>query len=441
MRIVIGLLALALMGADGPAPSGPQQICYELRVVELASVDWRGDVYPKLQTVAHQGNSTVWTAPKEVVAQILKRAETEPKAHVVAAPKVIAASGSLAHIGVGHSRNIITDVTRVADGPVNHASTVAWVPKFENAREGMSATFRGRKIDQGVLTQFAFEETRVVSVHDVKLTEVQEPGQVQPGDKRWDKMAVRIEVPEVAHDEVTGEWLIPNDGVLLVSLGVCTVAEKDGKAGVRERLALVEARTIDSPPSAPVASRWSLPLPPSPVTVSGVDRAALVAVPAPVIPNTPTAIPMPVLPMAAPVVPSRTLPQPRDAQGGPVALPPLPDAHHAPPTTMPDSSEPCATPQSRGHHPVVEPVPEGRSSMPAVDLESTRADYEMAENRRDIKDAPAVDGKGVLFRIPVNGSVTIEIRAVAKTSGAPPPPPAPATATSIPKWTSPAKPH
>ena len=50
-----------------------------------------------------------------------------------------------------------------------------------------------------------------------------------------------IELPEVATQEVLGEWLIPNGECLLVSFGPHTVADKDGKAVVRERLAFVEA--------------------------------------------------------------------------------------------------------------------------------------------------------------------------------------------------------
>jgi hypothetical protein len=46
-----------------------------------------------------------------------------------------------------------------------------------------------------------------------------------------------------------------------------------------------------------------------------------------------------------PALPSLSLPQPRDASG-PVPLPPLPEEPPAP-STLPGSSDPCATPQSR----------------------------------------------------------------------------------------------
>jgi hypothetical protein len=431
MRILIGLLALSLLGADGPASPRPQQtISYELRVVELDSLDWRAEVYPKIQTVTHQGAATVWTAPREVAEQIVKVVESRPNGHILSAPKVIALADAPAHVSTGTSRNVVTEMTRVADGPVNHASTVAWVPKVENNREGISATFAGRKLDQGVLIRFTLDDTRVVSMHEVKLTEVQEPAQGKPGEKRWDKMDVHFQVPEVARGEVTGEWLIPNEGVLVVSLGVRTVPEKDGKAGVRERLALLEAKLIDTPQAA----QSHAGLRPLVEGFGELDRWVNTA--STPIPAVFSAIPWPTMP--TPAVPSRSLPQSLDAQGMLVGLPPLPYENHVPPTTMPDSSEPCATPQIPGHHRVYEPVPEGRSARPAVDNEndldpdSTRATYRAAV-APDFTGCPAlVDpsccAAGVGASVPAgkaeaapqgtfryqNRPFTIEIRAVTK---------------------------
>ena len=62
---------------------------------------------------------------------------------------------------------------------------------------------------------------------------------------------VALEVPEIGSQEIAGEWLIPNDGILLVSFGPHTVADKDGKAVVRERLAIVEAMESSQSPAMP----------------------------------------------------------------------------------------------------------------------------------------------------------------------------------------------
>ena len=50
-----------------------------------------------------------------------------------------------------------------------------------------------------------------------------------------------LEIPEIANQEVLGEWLIPKGECLLVSFGPHTVADKDGRAIVKEDLAVIEA--------------------------------------------------------------------------------------------------------------------------------------------------------------------------------------------------------
>ncbi len=62
---------------------------------------------------------------------------------------------------------------------------------------------------------------------------------------------VALEVPEIGSQEIAGEWLIPKDGILLVSFGPHTVAGPDGKAVVRERLAIVEAAEAAEPAATP----------------------------------------------------------------------------------------------------------------------------------------------------------------------------------------------
>ena len=56
-----------------------------------------------------------------------------------------------------------------------------------------------------------------------------------------DVQKVVLDVPEIDTQEVLGEWLVPRGEVLLVSFGAHTVADKDGMAVVKERLAMIEA--------------------------------------------------------------------------------------------------------------------------------------------------------------------------------------------------------
>ncbi|MDR3639157.1 MAG: hypothetical protein P4L84_35455 [Isosphaeraceae bacterium] len=315
MSAALGVLALVLLGAEGAPKEAAPQICYEFRFLEMPGVEWREQVYASLQPVVRQGSATIWTTTDSVAAAIAKKADK-----VVAAPKVTALSEAPVHVASKVSRGVVTHLSRLADGPVNHASKVAYTPETERIRDGFATTLTGRRLDQGVLVKLVLEDTRVTAVHTVRVTEYQEPK--NSGDHqqvRWEQVQAKLEVPEVIRNDLAGEWLIPKDGVLLASLGVYCVADPTGKAVVRERLVLVKAETLSEPLAIGFAPlRGRLP-----------DK-----------PQTPA--------MPAPSAPSRTLPQPLDADGEPVALPPLP-AEAPAPTARPDSSEPVATPQSKHH--------------------------------------------------------------------------------------------
>lgn len=149
---------------------------------------------------------------------------------------------------------------------------------------------------------------------------------------------VAIEVPEIDSQEIAGEWLIPNDGILLVSFGPHTVADKNGKAVVRERLAIVSAEESTTPPPSyvinsitvtpshspsPAAPKWTRPDIPIPVPATPLASEAK---PAPDAVPLPTLVAPPNAHLAAPMppMPSRSIPQGFHADGKAAELPPLP---------------------------------------------------------------------------------------------------------------------
>jgi hypothetical protein len=117
--------------------------------------------------------------------------------------------------------------------------------------------------------------------------------------------------------------------MLLVSFGPHTVLGKDGKAVVRERLAIVEAEAAAEVPEP--RTSWV----PTPRRVPRLDAVPPQAMPAPAL--------RPSLP--APVVPSRSIPQGIHADGTPADLPPLPPDEAEEPDSQ--SAEPMASPQTK----------------------------------------------------------------------------------------------
>ena len=333
----------------------------------MKGLGWRESLYSRLQPVTRQGGATVWTADHETVEALVARSSP-----VVRAPRVSSPEKAAARVTQSSTRKLATHLTRHADGPVDRAVPVSYTPDYEEVGEGFQMTISGREIDQGVLAWVLLEETRVAAVHQVMLTEFVTPRDAKAGEQ---KLNPKIDIPEVVKAGIEGEWLIPRDGAILVSLGAHTTADAEGKAVIHERLMLLEAQPVAAHegPMRPFA--FSLP------------RRDEVAAP---------------LPMPVPATPSRSLPQGINKDGTPVPLPPLPE-DHVPPATLPGTSDPCATPQ----------VPTRRDPK-ATDPGSTKASHDKAcdvpEGGTDDRILPAV--KPLTLRIPIASSVLIEIRAV-----------------------------
>ena len=398
MGIAVGLLALVLVGAEGdtrfaapvaspqmaPArlawyekgqPQVPRTISYQYHVIEMQGVDWRGSIHGRLQPVVRQGNATVWTAGHDVSKWLLLRADK-----VLQAPRITATEETPAHIAMRSPHPFVSDMVAAdQDDAIQHTALARPTPAkkegpvscntqclkitdpeleaqgmgscpirfshdmkrlkmtdFEDShapneaiRTGFTATCVGRRLDQGVLVRLVIDDTQVIAMHPVTVSDMS-----SSEGKSAELRKCSFEVPELAQTEVAGEWLIPKNGVLVVSLGAHTVADATGKAVVREKLVLLEPVRADAPGVEPDvrASRWQIPPQPNPVRQPE---------PSPV----PEARHNPVPGAPMPALPSRTLPQPHDAKG-PIPLPPLPEEPAAP-ATLPGSSDPCATPQTR----------------------------------------------------------------------------------------------
>ncbi len=332
MSPLLSLLALALLGAEAPNDMVDSNIMYETWVVEMDGLGWRETMGHDLQLVTRQGGATVWTAPEGVVKPLLDKMAESSKDRLLRAPRVTARSQHVATISTNETRKLATKLTRHADGPVNCASAVAYTPDYEEVHTGFRVTMSGRKLDQGVLAKLVAEDTRIAAIHKVKVCETVS-GKGHPDADGPCTLNATVEVPEMVQGQVAGEWLIPTEGVLIVSLGTHTKAGPEGKAEVHERLLIVQAW-----PAAPTDSTIArASLTPNFLFKLPVEAAPVGRVMVP-LPGEPAAMP-------TPAMPSRSLPQPLAADGSPIPLPPLPELPH-PPSSLPGTSDPCASPQA-----------------------------------------------------------------------------------------------
>jgi hypothetical protein len=382
MRIALGLLAAALAGEDGPpAPTAAAPVVsFRVQVLEMDGLDWRESIYFRLTPVDRQGTAAVWTTSRGIARSLRKQA-----GRVVSAPQVAAPPGTTAVIDTMSRRRYVAHLTRRADGPVNRATAVAFQPEAREIREGIRASLSGRAEGRGVRVRLGLDDTRVVSVHEVTLTEF-----VRDEEGVESYLRPSLEVPEVATARAGGEWLVPDDGVLVVSLGAQTVVDDESasaSACVRERLVIVEPEQISAGPEA------------------GPPRAAP---PAPAPPRSRT-LTFPIAPMMSPIVgpaPARAIapPDPRSL----ILTNPLPQwdvawvrepasAAHAsltrdlPPRRPAPPGRRCPPPRrDRCPRPSTRTVPPPRSPpLPDDELTPVAADDESAEPRPSPQTRPA----------------------------------------------------
>jgi hypothetical protein len=400
MGMTLGWIALALAGtAVAPEPARePVQIEYLIKMVEVDGVGWRQSVLPYLKPVTRQGAATVWTVPSPAMAKVLDNIATKRTGTIFAAPKVIAFNGASAAVISRRNEQFVTQASWKGDEPAGKAPP-------EVVRTGWHATMNGRKLDQGILARIVIEDTMVRAIHRVETScagarncsatqsgEAPTPEQVvarietapigrfmvamrvgakaagspeacvQSDDccetaghtvKDQDVRTAALEVPEIGTQEVAGEWLIPTGDVLLVSFGAYTTADSAGKAVVKERLALIEARPVSSVAAPLPANASAVPPIPHPRALPDLPFAPPPAMP-----------PAPALPLPMPAVPSRTVPQGVHADGTLAPLPPLP-VDDMDDDTSSDSSEPRPSPQMKTPKP----------AKPATDANANRADY------------------------------------------------------------------
>lgn len=419
MSIAWGIMALAMAGsepADAPAftirlvrPGGnlpvvgrlasnagiirpePEQISYEVRVVDTPAAEWREAFYRHCKRVGREGRSTVWTVEEKTAAAMVDRQLGSVATSVVQAPKVTAFAGASATIDTRHPRAFVVDVDRVADGPVDHAPSLAYHPSVDEIREGTTVSIDGRRTAAGVRAHVKLDSTWVGHVARAKTTET-----IQ--NKEYGKTSVTagFELPQVVEAKVEGDYEIPRDQMLLVSLGTATTVDARNHPVVMERLMMIAARPIVTE-----AEEARLGRGPVDHRVRTAKAEVSVPGPSPVLKDdldVLTSVNATPKPKKMPPLPSRSLLKAVGPDGKVVDLPPLPDdlIAEAGATSGPQASPQARTPRSP-MIPRFDPklAPARLESAPSAQLDS----HELASGRTQV------------IRIPLGGMLAIELKA------------------------------
>ena len=372
MAIVTGLVALALLGvepdtADTAAAAVAaiekgDQISCQMQMMTVEGLGWRAAAYSRLNAVGQKGSSTIWTADRSLKTFMAESGDG--KFHSVEAPKITSFKDATGTVIQRGPFQYIGDGDRVADGPINQATQVAFCPKVTTIEVGFTSEHSARRLDQGVLAKVKVAETHVGTVHRVTLSEYIHPAQedastalTEVGRKLFQtfvkgnatSISVPLMVPEVASSEVEGEWLVPNDSILIISMGIDTTINPEGKAVTRERLAIYDfARPSDEARTAQATTATARPFqeliaydiaPATPESVTPDGKVARVLDAVAMATANPSLLKIP-------PVPSRSMPEAVDADGQVFELPPLPETYASADLDRIKPGSPLATPQS-----------------------------------------------------------------------------------------------
>ncbi len=359
MGMVTGLVALAICGSD-PAPaaspvvdSGHEIYC-EVRMMTVEGLGWRSTAYSRMKPAARQGAATIWTADRSIKAAL----EAMSKGKSITAPKVTLFDDQLGSIRSDNTQDYIRHLERVSDGPINGASQLSFQPEAATICEGFSAEFAGHRFDQGVMTKVKINESHVGALHtlllheEIKPAPAALPASITPADlarhivqtmvfPKQSKLATTVQVPEVHTSKVEGEWFVPNDSILLVSMGVNTVADAEGKAKVQERLAILDfARPCDE--GRTVQASLTPACQGETVAVASYNTLNM------------------------PAVPDRSLPEAFDQDGQAFELPPLPEAYASADLNQINPGSPLASAQSAPKPRMISDPQLARTSLQAI---------------------------------------------------------------------------
>lgn len=190
----------------GPSAATGPMISYEIRYVTLSDSDWRGKFDPQLKSVARQGGAAVWAADALTTRELLTYWGTNSSTNILQAPKAVTPSGGEVRFVNEQQIHYVAHLERVADGPVNKATKVAFKPEIDQVHDGIRARLSsGRVEDQGLRALIRIDSDRLQAFETSKYSEK--------------GASAVIQVPVVESARVDGEWVIPKDGALIVSLG------------------------------------------------------------------------------------------------------------------------------------------------------------------------------------------------------------------------------
>ena len=217
--------------------SSTSAIQFRVAIYEMNDFDLRKTLFDQhlAEPISIQKSATVWVVDRTVVETIKRRAH-----HVEWKPDLVAKPGQDVMVNINAIRRFGAVEARFSIG-AGSTPKIGFDGRDGQIPESFEAKMSGRSLDQGTLISLNLHDAHVINIHrNYPTGPVFAPVQ----DVDVERRQAHFEVPELAEARVQGEWLIPKEGAVAISLGMHTVS--NGKKGsvVRERVAVVTAKNV-----------------------------------------------------------------------------------------------------------------------------------------------------------------------------------------------------
>ena len=261
------LFALSFLGGDSPQNAEPMPVCclgtepkacssvvgtkfaanfatelpqtsYDVRLIHMPAATWRSRVYANCTRLDRQGISTVWALDKQTVTD-LELCLTSMHADLVSSPRITALDRDSAVISMKTPKQYVGEIDRVVKTRDGKVEAVAFRPVVETIDDAVSIKCGIDRSTPIPTLSIDLSSSWIGALNVAATVETYENSKYGKG-----LIAAQMQLPQIVEAKVRGDFKVPDDCQLLISLGTCSLIDKQGKAIVIERLALIAARHI-----------------------------------------------------------------------------------------------------------------------------------------------------------------------------------------------------
>ncbi len=214
-------------------PSAPQ-VSFEIRELSMGSPDWRGALQADLRPVAREEGVAAWAVDGQGMRRLMEACQSDRNSSIVQAPKMTAFLGKPVRMTNEEKVEYVAHLNVIADGPPENRTSVAFQPEVAEIHEGVRVVLTETQMKGPMLqAHVVVQSSTILEMLRAYCPASVGPAEPDPGVERasfFPKLGKTdspkratiqgtVQIPEVATRRIEGDWLIPSDGAIVVSMG------------------------------------------------------------------------------------------------------------------------------------------------------------------------------------------------------------------------------